>query len=153
MSSCVFSQNVGDSVLVLSLQGAHRGVSRQWAVDGAGGQSFADHCKIISARSSACVPAFPHSRTLSSGAVYHSPTAIVWSEPPRAVGRKRLPSSGSRRTQASSALVGKPLLVCQVWCGRHSGPGPRPFLWPLLSAPFCDRTGCVPWSHAPLLLS
>lgn len=54
MSSCVFSQNMGDTVKVLWLQDA-RGV-RLTPLDGVDG---GDHCKNHCCLVLSCVPAFP----------------------------------------------------------------------------------------------
>lgn len=83
MSSCIFSQNMGDSVLVLGCRmhmervSPHRAV---WMEQEASALQIS--VKSFLSGSSARAPAFPYSRTLSSGSLPLALlTAIVLSEP------------------------------------------------------------------------
>lgn len=107
-SSCVFSQNMGDTVIVLWLQGA-RGV-RLTPLDDVGG---GDHCKITSSWSSAVFLPFPRQKQSNSLALL---LACSSSESPRAVGREQVAvvrfQENTGLLNIPEPLVGKPGTVC-----------------------------------------
>lgn len=108
MSSCVFSQNMGDTVKVLWLQDA-RGV-RLTPLDGVDG---GDHCKITAAWSSAVFLPFPRQKHSNSLALLLARSS---SESPREVGRKQFAvlrfQENTGLLNIPEPLVGKPGTVC-----------------------------------------
>lgn len=122
LSSCVFSQNVGDIVIVLWLQDAcgmlvttlGSGWSRR-------PESCIDHCKVTSAWVlGMCSCLSPQQNPCSSLAFCHSQLSLCLSRPRWWAGKRSL-SSDSGRTQASLTSqshlwgMGKPVsLACEA---------------------------------------
>lgn len=170
MSSCAFSQNVGGYChSPLAAGRTWRCLTPLGSAGGAGGRSFADHCKTVSAWVLSIVPAFPPAGPFAPGLPTTRRQLLFclgrsgrgsWKRSPsrrsgRGAGRghhPRVPGGGQEEVTISGFRESTGCFnMRDTWCEVvRAWSGATALALPLLL--LCDRTGCCPCAHTPLLL-